>query len=150
MRALYRISGFLHLGGLSGPQQVGRHSTTVSKLGSKKKGMEYLSAAPSVTTLCTVDLKRPLVHLHTTQKAKPSGSCQNKLGATMDSTWAHRKAAYSSIMHLPSRVCHHGCICLFCLAQVTAAQLRPIGAISLFLLPGVLRVAGTFPACRPG
>ena len=58
-------SGAFYLAGLSGLQQLGRHSTRVSKLGSKKKGIEYLSAAPSVITLCTVDLKRPFVHLHT-------------------------------------------------------------------------------------
>ena len=59
--------GAFHLAGLSGLQQLGRHSTRVSKLGSKKKGIEYLSAEPSVMTLCTVDLKRPLVHLCTSQ-----------------------------------------------------------------------------------
>ena len=52
-----------HLGGLSGPQQVGKHSTTASKSGSTKNAMEYRSHDPVVTTLCTVDLKRSLVHL---------------------------------------------------------------------------------------
>ena len=56
------------MGGLLGLQQLGRHSTRVSKLGSKKNGSEYLCERPSVTTLCSVDLNSPFVHLSSTRR----------------------------------------------------------------------------------
>ena len=49
--------------GFSALQQQGRTSTTASKLGSKKKGMELRSVPVVLMTRCSVERNNPFVHL---------------------------------------------------------------------------------------